>query len=62
MAFQSIVNGAECSTSSNPMTQFIKQFNEDLSLQKEVFIPVNDKAGPSTFRTAGPEVDIQEKQ
>ena len=34
MAFQSIVTGAECSSGSNPMTQIMKQFNEDRSLQK----------------------------
>ena len=38
MAFQNMINGAECSTGSNPMTQLIKQFNEDLSLQKVLFV------------------------
>ncbi|CAG8483028.1 93_t:CDS:2 [Paraglomus occultum] len=36
MAFQSIVTGAECSSGANPMTQIMKQFNEDRSLQKVV--------------------------
>ncbi|CAG8533489.1 2725_t:CDS:2 [Diversispora eburnea] len=45
MAFQSMATGAECSTNSNPLSQFIKQFNDDLSHQKDKFIPGTERVG-----------------
>ncbi|RIA91831.1 hypothetical protein C1645_766674 [Glomus cerebriforme] len=52
MAFQSMVTGAECATGSNPMSQIMKQFTDDRSLQKDTFIPSTERADSSSFRTA----------
>ncbi|CAG8473991.1 9682_t:CDS:2 [Acaulospora colombiana] len=47
MAFRSMVTGAECSTGSNPLSQIMKQVNDDRSLLK--------------FRTGiRPDIDIQD--
>ncbi|CAG8466387.1 1006_t:CDS:2 [Ambispora gerdemannii] len=54
MAFQSLVNGAECSTGSNPLSQFMKGVNEDPSLRKEAFLPGPEQGGSSAFRTRRP--------
>ncbi|RHZ87049.1 hypothetical protein Glove_41g129 [Diversispora epigaea] len=64
MAFQNMVTGAECSTNSNPLSQFIKQFNDDLSHQKDKFIPGTERAGSgsSSFRTARPDISIQDNK
>ncbi|CAD6945534.1 unnamed protein product [Tilletia controversa] len=35
MAFQSMMNGAECSTSSNPLNQFLKNTQGDSSLHQD---------------------------
>lgn len=35
MAFQSMLNGADCSTSSNPLSQLLKHSNADSSLQQD---------------------------
>ncbi|CAG8528014.1 12956_t:CDS:2 [Ambispora leptoticha] len=54
MAFQSLVNGAECATGSNPLAQFMKGVNEDPSLRKEAFLPGPTPGGSSAFRTQRP--------
>ncbi|CAG8719939.1 2013_t:CDS:2 [Acaulospora morrowiae] len=60
MAFRSMVTGAECSTSSNPLSQIVKQANGDLSLIKDSYIHSTSRAGSSSFRTAKPDMNIQD--
>ncbi|CAG8719445.1 15515_t:CDS:2 [Acaulospora morrowiae] len=48
MAFRSMVTGAECSTSSNPLSQIVKQANGDLSLIKDSYIHSTSRAGSSS--------------
>ncbi|KAG0199301.1 Peroxisomal membrane signal receptor PTS1 [Mortierella sp. GBA30] len=61
MAFQSMVSGAECSTSGNAMRQFTKHFNQDTSLQRERFENAPSTAGPS-MRTARPAMAGNDQQ
>ncbi|KAF9425261.1 Peroxisomal membrane signal receptor PTS1 [Podila epigama] len=61
MAFQSMVNGAECSSSGNAMRQFTKHFNQDTSLQRERFTNAPAHAGPS-MRTARPAMGGDDQQ
>ncbi|KAF9334576.1 Peroxisomal membrane signal receptor PTS1 [Podila minutissima] len=61
MAFQSMVSGAECSTSGNAMRQFTKHFNQDTSLQRERFNNAPAQAGPS-MRTARPAMGGDDQQ
>ncbi|KAF9299223.1 Peroxisomal membrane signal receptor PTS1 [Mortierella antarctica] len=61
MAFQSMVSGAECSTSGNAMRQFTKHFNQDTSLQRERFNNAPAQAGPS-MRTARPAMAGDDQQ
>ncbi|KAF9208287.1 Peroxisomal membrane signal receptor PTS1 [Podila verticillata] len=61
MAFQSMVSGAECSSSGNAMRQFTKHFNQDTSLQRERFDVAAGPAGPS-MRTARPALGGDDQQ
>ncbi|KAG2180490.1 hypothetical protein INT44_003494 [Umbelopsis vinacea] len=45
MSFQNMANGADCSTGANPMSQLMKQFTQDKSLQRDRF--ESPQAGPS---------------
>ncbi|KAF9930776.1 Peroxisomal membrane signal receptor PTS1 [Linnemannia zychae] len=60
MAFQSMVSGAECSSSGNAMRQFTKHFNQDTSLQRERFGNAPQASGPS-MRTARPAMGGEDK-
>ncbi|PKY47830.1 hypothetical protein RhiirA4_403857 [Rhizophagus irregularis] len=48
MAFQSMITGAECSTGSNSMSQIMKQFTDDRSLQKDTLISSSERIDPSS--------------
>jgi peroxin-5 len=37
MAFSNMGGGADCSAGANPMSQMLKQFNQDRSLQRVRF-------------------------
>lgn len=39
MSFNNLMNGAECSTSANPLSQFSKHVGQDKSLQRDRFVP-----------------------
>lgn len=64
MAFQSMLSGAECSTSSNTLSQFLKHAQTDRSLQQDGLRPA-DGAGAQRpqFRTrpagAGPAPEME---
>jgi hypothetical protein len=45
MAFQSMVSGAECSSSGNPMRQFTKRFNQDTSLHRVITYSASRSTG-----------------
>ncbi|GET01918.1 TPR-like protein [Rhizophagus clarus] len=62
MAFQSMVTGAECSTGSSSMSQIMKQFTDDRSLQKDTLISGAERIDPSSFRTARPGASSQENK
>ncbi|PKY12657.1 TPR-like protein [Rhizophagus irregularis] len=62
MAFQSMITGAECSTGSNSMSQIMKQFTDDRSLQKDTLISSSERIDPSSFRTARPGTSSQENK
>ncbi|CAI2188572.1 20590_t:CDS:2, partial [Funneliformis geosporum] len=62
MAFRNMVNGAECSVGSNPISQIMKQITEERSLQNDTFVPSTERVGPSSFRTARPDVISQENK
>ncbi|KAF7728464.1 Peroxisomal membrane signal receptor PTS1 [Apophysomyces ossiformis] len=48
-----MMNGADCSGGANPLSQMLKQFNQDRSLQRDRFgEPAESSAGPSSIRTA----------
>ena len=54
MAFQSMISGAECSTSNNTLSQFLKHTQTDRSLQQDAMIgPTGISARPG-FRTRPP--------
>ncbi|KAG0062533.1 hypothetical protein BKA57DRAFT_423244 [Linnemannia elongata] len=61
MAFQSMVSGAECSSSGNAMRQFTKHFNENDTLQRERFVNAPQVSGPS-MRTARPVMGGDDQQ
>ncbi|KAF8943258.1 Peroxisomal membrane signal receptor PTS1 [Haplosporangium gracile] len=61
MAFQSMVSGAECSTSGNAMRQFTKHFDQNTSLQRERFGNAPQASGPS-MRTARPVMGGDDQQ
>ncbi|CAG8490969.1 2136_t:CDS:2 [Scutellospora calospora] len=61
MAFQSMINGTECS-GSNPLTGILKQFTDDKSIQKDGFFQGVERAGSSSFRTLGPNVKLQDQK
>jgi len=39
MSFSNLMNGAECSTSANPLGQFSKHVGQDKSVQRDRFVP-----------------------
>ncbi|CAO3617874.1 unnamed protein product [Cunninghamella echinulata] len=45
MAFSNM-GGANCSSGANPMSQMLKQFNQNRSLQRDRFEPVAGPSGP----------------
>ncbi|KAK0539013.1 Peroxisomal membrane signal receptor PTS1 [Tilletia horrida] len=54
MAFQSMMNGAECSTSSNPLNQFLKNSQGDNSLhQDRAFGPAAGRTNTSIRQAPG---------
>ena len=59
MSFSNLMNGAECSTSSNPLGQFSKHVGQDKSLQRDRLVP-SGGASPQTMRTASP-VSMQDR-
>ncbi|CAG8438619.1 2497_t:CDS:2 [Funneliformis mosseae] len=62
MSFRSMATGAECSVGSNPLSQIMKQITDERSLQKDTFVPSTERVGPSSFRTARPDVSSQENK
>ncbi|CAG8483760.1 9306_t:CDS:2 [Cetraspora pellucida] len=56
MAFQSMLNGTECS-GSNPLTGILKQFTDDKSIQKDSFIQDVERAGSSS-----PDINLQDQK
>ena len=64
MAFQSMLSGAECSTSSNTLSQFLKHAQTDRSLQQDGMRPADGAGAPrAQFRTrpagAGPAPEME---
>ncbi|CAO3595545.1 unnamed protein product [Absidia cylindrospora] len=46
--------GADCSAGANPMSQMLKQFNQDRSLQRDCFDPSAGTSGPQQGEQRGP--------
>ncbi|KAK0553196.1 Peroxisomal membrane signal receptor PTS1 [Tilletia horrida] len=67
MAFQSMMNGAECSTSSNPLNQFLKTAQNDNQLHQDRTFGAGGRPGASSIRqqpgqSAGPNATSAEAQ
>ena len=54
-------SGSECSTSQNPMAQFVKHSAEDRTLQHERFGP-SGAASPASMRASGQQMNVTDRQ
>ena len=53
------MSGAECSTSSNPLSQFAKHVGQDKSLQRDRFVP---GAGPAQGIRGDVPLSVQDRK